>query len=115
MATSDVFPLNPSYPIDDDPIDRKVRREMELGFYERSEGADIWRAELHGSCTGAELLNLKAFRELVAGNVFKLVDKSFPSVGDINRICMFMGPVRSRHYSHNAFEWWVKIAEVIAA
>jgi hypothetical protein len=84
MGTSDVFPLQPVYPIQRDPYDRKVRVPMPDGDIKiRSRGADPQTFALTGFGTIADQTTLQTFYEAQAADVFTFQDKSFSSERDV--------------------------------
>jgi hypothetical protein len=110
MAITDIFPLTPYYPVEPQQRSRLVEQGVESGkVYKRSKGTDLWRCELQGTGSSADIQTLINFHAQMTTDVFTFEDKSFSS-GQINRICVFRkrgADLSAIDYKNMSYEHWI--------
>ena len=101
---TDLFPLQPFWPIGRPLHSRKIVREMESGkVYVRSKGADLRVFELAGKCIFADLETLLQFYETHAVCGCTLHDGSYSPAQDWQ--VMFVAPPEWEEGTHNTVVW----------
>jgi hypothetical protein len=111
---TDLFPLDPYYPVEESAVDRKVRLLMESGKQHiRSKGTDLGVWELGGICTAAVRKTLIEFYELHAtiGCTFK--DRNYDPAED--HVVQFSARPSFQWVGYNLFRWSAQLVETTTA
>jgi len=101
---TDLFPLQPFWPIGRPLHSRKIVREMESGkVYVRSKGADLRVFDLAGQCSVAEAETFLQFYETHAVCGCTLHDQSYTPHQDWQ--VMFVAPPDFTEPTHDTVVW----------